>query len=108
MAGPHMVPLTTAQGTFHAGVIAARLGAEGILTELVGAPSGVYPFSAPVQVLVADDDLTAASELLLADEVEAVFDDVEVRPPLLHRAPALVWVGLFTLFAWTVVSTVRG
>jgi hypothetical protein len=103
-----MVPLTTAHGAFHAEVIVARLGAEGILTELVGAPSGIYPFPAPVQVLVADDDLDAASELLLADEVEAVFDDVEVRPSILHRAPVLVWVGLFTLFAWTVVATVRG
>jgi hypothetical protein len=103
-----MVPLTTAHGPFHAEVIAARLGAEGILTELVGAPSGVYPFPAPVHVLVADDDLGAASELLLADEVEAVFDDVEVRPSILRRAPVLVWIGLFTLFAWTVVATVRG
>ena len=103
-----MVPLTTAQGLFHADVIAARLGAEGILTEVVGAPSGIYPFPAPVQVLVDEDDLPAASELLMADEVEAVFDDVEVRPGILHRAPVLVWVGLFTLFAWTVVATVRG
>lgn len=103
-----MVPLTTARGSFHAGVIAARLGAEGILTEVVGAPSGIYPFPAPVQVLVDEDDLPAASELLMADEVEAVFDDVEVRPGIVHRAPVLVWVGLFTLFAWTVVATVRG
>jgi len=103
-----MVPLTTAQGSFHAGVIAARLGAEGILTEVVGAPSGIYPFPAPVQVLVNEDDLPAASELLMADEVEAVFDGVQVRPPLLRRAPLLIWVGLFTLLAWTVVATVRG
>lgn len=103
-----MVPLTTAHGTFHAEVIAARLGAEGILTEVVGVPSGIYPFPAPVQVLVDEDDLSAASELLMADEVEAVFDGVEVRPGILQRAPVLVWVGLFTLLAWTVVATVRG
>ena len=103
-----MVPLTTAQGSFHAGVIAARLGAEGILTEVVGGPSGIYPIPAPVQVLVDEDDLPAASELLMADEVEAVFDGVEVRPSVLRRTPVLIWVGLFTLFAWTVVATVRG
>jgi hypothetical protein len=103
-----MVPLTTAQGSFHAGVIAARLGVEGILTELVGAPSGIYPFPAQVQVLVADDDLPLASELLLADEVEAVFDRVDVRPSILHRTPLLVWVGLFSMLAWTVAATVRG
>ena len=103
-----MVPLTTAQGSFHAGVIAARLGAEGIVTELIGAPSGIYPVPAPVQVLVSDNDLVEASELLLADEVEAVFDGVEVRPSILHRAPLLVWVGLFALLAWTLAATVRG
>ena len=63
----------TAQGVFHARVVAARLGAEGIRTELRGNVDGPYPMG-EVQVYVAEDDLDVARELLLADEVESAFD----------------------------------
>jgi hypothetical protein len=69
-----MVRLVTVSSTFHARVIAARLGAEGILSDLRGNVDGPYPMG-DVHVYVPEDELDAASELLLADEVESVFDD---------------------------------
>ena len=68
-----MVPVLRANGTFHARVVAARLGSEGIVTQFRGNVDGPYPMGA-VEVLVTADDLDAARELLLADEVESSFD----------------------------------
>ena len=69
-----MVPVLRADGTFHARVVAARLGSEGIVTQLRGNVDGPYPMGS-VEVLVTQDDLAAARELLLADDVESSFDD---------------------------------
>jgi hypothetical protein len=69
----HMVPLATELSPFEARVLAARLGAEGVVWELRGG-SAVYPVGW-VDVLVSADDLPDAKELLLADEVEAAFGD---------------------------------
>ena len=69
-----MVRLVTVSTTFHARVIAARLGSEGIVAQLQGNVDGPYPMG-DVHVMVAVDDLPAAQELLLADEVESAFDD---------------------------------
>lgn len=69
--GP-MVHVRTVPTTFHAHVIAARLGAEGIVAQLRGNVGGPYPFG-DVSVWVDQADAAAASELLLADEVEAAF-----------------------------------
>jgi hypothetical protein len=68
-----MVRLATVRGSFHARVIAARLGAEGIVTELRGNVDGIYPIG-EAHVFVGEDDATAARELLLADEVESAFE----------------------------------
>jgi hypothetical protein len=70
-----MVHLTTVGTTFEAQVVRARLGAEGILTQLRGDRQGPYPLPGPVQVLVVADQADEARELLLADQVEALFDD---------------------------------
>ena len=70
-----MVPVLRAEGTFHARVVAARLGSEGIVTQFRGNVDGPYPMGS-VEVLVTEDDLEAARELLLADEVESSFDQV--------------------------------
>jgi glutamate 5-kinase len=80
--GLRMVPVLRADGTFHARVVAARLGSEGIVTQFRGNVDGPYPMGS-VEVLVTEDDLEAARELLLADEVEASFDEVEAEelPP---------------------------
>jgi hypothetical protein len=68
-----MVHMRTVPTAFHARVIAARLGAEGIVTQLRGNMGGPYPFG-EVSVWVDADDAEVASDLLLADEVEASFD----------------------------------
>jgi hypothetical protein len=71
-----MVALCPAQGTFHAKVIAARLGAEGIATQLRGSVDGPYPCFGEVTVYVSEHDLEIAAELLLVDEVEATLEPV--------------------------------
>jgi hypothetical protein len=69
-----MVHLLTVGGAFQAKVLAARLGSVGIVTSLRGGVDGPYPMG-DVQVLVDESDLALARQLLLADEVEAVYDD---------------------------------
>jgi hypothetical protein len=83
-----MVPVLRAEGTFHARVVAARLGSEGIVTQFRGNVDGPYPMGS-VEVMVTEDDLEAARELLLADEVESSFDvDDDGEGPAAHRAPS--------------------
>jgi hypothetical protein len=68
----HLVHLRTVPNSIHARVLAARLGADGIVTELTGNVGSVYPFGA-VSVWVTEADAPVARQLLLADEIEAVF-----------------------------------
>ena len=70
--GLRMVHLRTVPDSWPAKVLAARLGCEGIVTQLRGSVSGPYPFGS-VAVLVEADQAELAAELLLADEVEAAF-----------------------------------
>ena len=67
-----MVHLRTVPDSWHAKVLAARLGCEGIVTQLRGSVSGPYPFGS-VAVLVEAEQAELAADLLLADEVEAAF-----------------------------------
>jgi hypothetical protein len=67
-----MVHLRTVPDSWHAKVLVARLGSEGILTHLQGSVAGPYPFGA-VSVLVEADQADLAAALLLADEVESAF-----------------------------------
>jgi hypothetical protein len=73
-----MVPLTTVGSSFEARVVMARLGADGILTQSRGGGDGTYPLPGPVQLLVLVDQADEARELLMADQVEAAFDDVSL------------------------------
>ncbi len=75
-----MVHLTTVGSMFEARVVMARLGADGIVTQLRGAGDGPYPLPGPVEVLVVVDQAREARELMLADQVEALFDGFEDRP----------------------------
>ncbi len=70
-----MVHVATASGTFHARVIAARLGAEGIPAELRGASDGIYPLPGAVDVYVDARDAFQAREILIGDEVDAIYED---------------------------------
>jgi hypothetical protein len=66
--------LMTVQGTFHGRVLAARLGAEGVLVELRGLTDGPYPLQGAVEIFVDAPHYDEAREILLADAVDAAFD----------------------------------
>jgi hypothetical protein len=70
MTPSRMVHVRTVPTSFHARVIAARLGSEGILTQLRGNVGGPYPFG-EVSIWVGESDAEEAAELLMADEVES-------------------------------------
>lgn len=98
-----LVPVLRVRDPFHARVVVARLGSEGIIARLRGA-DGPYPMG-PVEVLVLPDELEAAQALLLADEVESAFPDEDdepgdqsrSRPPRWTIVVALVVVALYVL-----------
>jgi hypothetical protein len=73
VADLRMVHLASLATPFEARVLAARLGAEGIVWELRGATE-VYPVG-QTHVWVDEASVATARELLLTDAVEAVFDD---------------------------------
>lgn len=98
-----MVRLATVTSSFHARVIAARVGAEGMVTELRGNLDGPYPMG-EVHVYVAEDDLPSAQELLMADEVESAFENPDDSFDL--PRPAL-WIVVATILALTAVLFVR-
>jgi hypothetical protein len=89
-----MVHLRTVPDAFHARVIAARLGADGIITELRGAVGGPYPIGS-VSIWVSPADQPIASDLLLADELEAAFEDVPEGwdKPRERRAVVFGWTA---------------
>ena len=93
MAGADLVHLRTVNSAFHARVIAARLGADGIPTQLKGALDGPYPFGS-TSVWVAPEDAESAQELLLADEVEAALDLPDEGEPWEDRARRPLFLGL--------------
>ena len=105
-----MVPVLRVADGFHARVVAARLGSEGIVTQLRGGIDNPYP-TGDVEVLVSEDDLEAAKELLLADEVESSYDgmtelDLPDRP--LRRygwGVVLALIGLLVVADIVVVAT---
>ncbi len=85
-----MVRLATVQSGFEAKVMAARLGAEGIVWELRGGVDGPYPMG-PVHVLVDEDDLDVARELMLVDDIESAFEESQGSST---RSTILMWVAL--------------
>jgi hypothetical protein len=73
-----MCYLTTVVGSFHGRVLAARLGAEGVLVVLKGTTDGPYPLPSAVDVLVPADQLQLAREILLADAIDDAFGQMEL------------------------------
>ncbi len=98
-----MVHLLSVHDAFHARVIAARLGSDGILTQLRGAVDGVYPLLGEVRVYVEEEDLPVARELLLADEVESAFEGAEPDEADRPWAPP-AWVAVIAVVAVVLVS----
>jgi hypothetical protein len=86
-----MVRLATVGTSFHARVIAARLGTEGIVTDLRGNIDGLYPVG-DVHVFVDQEDLEEAREILLVDDIESAFDEPEDMADL--GAPPALWLVL--------------
>lgn len=64
--GP-MVPLTTVASPMAARILAAHLGAEGIVWQLRGDVDGPYPIG-PVEVLVPADELELARAVIGVDD----------------------------------------
>ncbi len=91
MQQTRMVRLTTVGSSFHARVIAARLGSEGIVTDLRGNVDGLYPIGA-VYVYVDQEDLPEAQEILMVDDVESAFDETNDGPEL--GTPKELWLVL--------------
>src|SRR5437868_4439876 len=90
-----MVPVVKVADAFHARVVAARLGSEGIVTQFRGGGiDSPYPM-AMLEVLVGEDDLEDAAALLLAAEVESAFvDDGYDDEPAYERRRYGPWVAL--------------
>jgi hypothetical protein len=99
-----MVRLATVASSFHARVIAARLGLEGMTIELRGNLDGIYPIG-DVHVFVDEDDLPAAQELLLVDEVESAFDVIDDAADAC--TPRELWVVLGAILVMAGVLFVR-
>jgi hypothetical protein len=99
-----MVRLATVASSFHARVIAARLGVEGMVIELRGNVDGIYPIG-DVHVFVDEDDLPAAQELLLVDDVESAFDDP--FDALEGSTPRELWIILGAVMMMASVLFVR-
>ncbi len=96
-----MVPIATAADPFEAKLLAARLGAEGIVWELRGNVDGVYPIG-PFQVLVEADAAGAAHDLL-GDPSSGVPSesgtDVDSRHSRFSVAAVVAVVAVVVLFA---------
>ncbi|MEO6122039.1 MAG: hypothetical protein ABIW46_01025 [Acidimicrobiales bacterium] len=107
-----MVHLTSVHDSFHARVIAARLGSDGILTELRGDLNSLYPAAGEVRVFVGREDLAVARELLLADEVEWCFDEPDDPDggPTRPRAPTSVfrWIAVAAAVLLVAMWVTRG
>jgi hypothetical protein len=96
MQRTRMLRLTTVRSSFHARVIAARLGAEGIVVQLRGNVDGIYPMG-DTHLFVDADELDTARELLLVDEVESAFDGPSEAADDALRWP--LWVVLAAVVA---------
>jgi len=81
-----MVRVATASGPFEAKLLAARLGADGIVWELRGGVDGIYPMG-PIDVLVAADDADVARVLLAPDDGQHGSEPDD--GPAHHRGPRL-------------------
>ncbi len=82
-----MVHLATLGSSFEAQLVAARLGAEGVLWQLQGPVGGPLPLS-DVSVLVDEKDLVRAREILLLDDLGDVGDLGDQSTPGLAIADA--------------------
>ena len=102
MSTVRMVPLTSAANAVQARIIAAHLGAAGLLWELRGNVDGPYPVG-QVDILVEADDLDVARALVLhEDERDASVTDGDAL-----RTPRELWFVLLALLVVAAFTLVR-
>ena len=121
MDGAHLVPVATGVSDFEAKLLAARLGADGILWQTRGIVDSIYPFGG-IDVLVPADQLDDANEVLAllagarsGDGTRSADPDLDPGPDLdLDRtgsgAPlprTAWWFGLAAVGAVVAVTMVR-
>jgi hypothetical protein len=98
-----MVRLITAASPVQARIIAARLGAEGIVWQFRGSVDGPLAVG-PVEVLVDSEGYESARELLLTDDVESSFVQRPHRDRHRTTGREVLWlalvVALLILFAF--------
>jgi hypothetical protein len=99
-----MVRLATVGTSFHARVIAARLGSEGIVTDLRGNVDGLYPVG-DVHVYVDQEDLAEAREILMVDDIESAFDEPDELADA--GAPPALWLVLGAILGIAVMLFAR-
>jgi hypothetical protein len=87
-----MVRLVTAANPMEARIIAARLGAEGIVWQFRGSVDGPLAVG-PVEVLVDAEGYESARELLLTDDVESSFVGTG-SPATRTTGRDVLWVAL--------------
>lgn len=91
--GP-MTLLTTVGDAFHGQVLMARLGAEGIVTEMKGAVGTTYPVRGEVELWVEAGNWDTAREIIRDDDPvtvrqgDVLADDWHTAPPEWHTAPS--------------------
>ncbi len=88
-----MVRLVTAANAVEARIIAARLGAEGIVWQFRGSVDGPLALG-PVEVLVDADGYDDARELLLTDDIESSFHESRAVVPARTTGRDVFWVAL--------------
>jgi len=98
-----MVSVASVTDPFEAKLLAARLGAEGIVWEFRGSVDGVYPLG-PFEILVEQDSLETARLLL---DVEAEDDDPEDDGPPPHWSRSNRWFVVLVLVAAVLFVAVR-
>jgi hypothetical protein len=88
-----MVRLVTAANPMEARIIAARLGAEGIVWQFRGSVDGPLAVG-PVEVLVDAEGYESAKELLLTDDVESSFVNSASVPVARRTGREVLWLAL--------------
>jgi hypothetical protein len=99
-----MVRLMTASNPMEARIIAARLGAEGIVWELRGSVDGPLALG-PIDVLVDADGFESAKELVLADDVASSVD-IDAQEAYVTTGRDVLWAAL-ALLALALFAVVR-
>jgi hypothetical protein len=116
MPDVRMVRLLSTRDAFEAKLIAARLGADGVLCQLRGGVDGMYPVGV-VHVYVEEDAVELARALVAEEAAEGDSDgdgdgdgdgdeldaDRPARPQL---ALWLVVLGIVAMIAWSVARVV--